>query len=88
MYQVTAPVTRGNFEVTVTAIGTVQPGTWGAMSSELSGRFAAVEADFHPTVASGKVLARLDCTGLNVQLLNSEAQLAPHGRGSCPRKPP
>lgn len=75
VHYVTAPVTRGNLEVTAIATGTVPPGIWGAMSSELFGRFAAVEADFHPTVASGKVLARLHCTRLNAQLLNSEAQL-------------
>lgn len=71
----TAPVTRGDLEVTVVATGTVQPTTQVELSSELSGTLAAVEVDYNDEVTEGQVLARLDDTKLKAAVTNAEAQL-------------
>lgn len=73
---VTAPVTRGDLTVTVTATGTVQPTTKVDVSSELSGTLRTVEVDFNDSVTIGQVLAQLDATKLAAQVANAEAQLA------------
>ena len=71
----TAKVSRGNLTVMVTATGTVQPTNQVDVGSELSGIVKTVEADFNDTVKVGKVLARLDTTRLEAQVLQSEAAL-------------
>lgn len=73
---VTAPVTRGDLTVSVTATGTVQPTTRVDVSSELAGTLATVEVDFNDPVAVGQVLARLDTSKLAAQVANAEAQEA------------
>lgn len=71
----TAKVTRGNLTVIVTATGTLQPTNQVDVGSELSGIVKTVEADFNDTVKVGQVLARLDTTRLEAQVLQSEAAL-------------
>lgn len=73
---VTAPVTRGDLTVSVTATGTVQPTTRVDVSSELAGILAVVEVDFNDPVTVGQVLARLDTSKLAAQVANAEAQEA------------
>ncbi len=73
---VTAPVTRGDLTVSVTATGTVQPTTRVDVSSELAGILATVAVDFNDPVTVGQVLARLDTSKLAAQVANAEAQEA------------
>lgn len=69
----TGRATRGDLTVIVTATGTLQPTNQVDVSSELSGIVRAVEADFNDSVKVGQVLARLDTTRLEAQVLQSEA---------------
>jgi HlyD family secretion protein len=71
----TAPVTRGDLTVTVTATGTVQPTNQIDISSELSGTVATVDADFNDHVAKGATLATLDPDKLNASLSLAQATL-------------
>lgn len=73
---ITAPVSRGDLTVSVTATGTLQPTTRVDVSSELAGTLATVEVDFNDTVAVGQVLARLDTSKIAAQVANAEAQEA------------
>lgn len=72
---VTAEATRGSFDVTVTATGTVEPTNLVEISSELSGTLESVEVDFNDTVEVGTVLARLDTTKLEAQVQVAKASL-------------
>lgn len=73
---ITAPVTRGDLTVSVTATGTLQPTTRVDVSSELAGTLATVEVDFNDSIAVGQVLARLDTSKIAAQVANAEAQEA------------
>ncbi len=66
---------RGPLVVTVTATGTLQPINQVDIGSELSGTIRTVEVDFNDAVKQGQVLARLDATRLEAQVLQSEAAL-------------
>jgi len=68
-----AKVARGNLTVIVTSTGTLQPTNQVDVGSELSGVVRTVEADFNDTVKVGQVLARLDTTRLEAQVLQAEA---------------
>ncbi len=65
----------GNLTVTVTASGSVQPTNQVDVGSELSGKVKSVEADYNDQVKAGRVLARLDTTKLDAQVLQSRAAL-------------
>ena len=71
----TARVQRGNLTVTVTATGTLQPTNQVDVGSELSGIVKSVDVDFNDRVKVGQVLARLDTTKLEAQVVQSEAAL-------------
>ena len=71
----TAKVQRGNLTVIVTATGTLQPTNQVDVGSELSGIVKTVAVDFNDTVKVGQVLARLDTTKLESQVVQSEAAL-------------
>lgn len=73
---VTAPVVRGDLDVTVAATGALQPTTKVDVSSELAGTLAQVEVDYNDSVAIGQVLARLDTSKLSATVANAEAQEA------------
>lgn len=73
---ITAPVSRGDLTVSVTATGTLQPTTRVDVSSELAGTLAAVEVDFNDSISVGQVLARLDTSKIAAQVANAEAQAA------------
>ena len=72
----TAPVTRGDLTVTVTATGTVQPTNQVDISSERSGTVASVDADFNDHVAKGQTLATLVTDNLQAAVALSTATLA------------
>ncbi|UCH81488.1 MAG: efflux RND transporter periplasmic adaptor subunit [Nitrospiraceae bacterium] len=72
----TQEVRRGNLTVTVTATGRLEPTNQVDVGSELSGIVAAVEADYNDRVGAGQVLARLDTSKIEAQILKSKAALA------------
>ncbi len=73
---VTAPATRGNLTVIVTATGSVQPTNKVDVSSELSGTIRKVLVDYNSPVKAGQVLATLDTDKLVATLNSSKAKLA------------
>lgn len=72
----TQPVKRGNITVTVSATGNLAPTNQVEVGSELSGIIDTVEADYNDRVKVGQVLARLDTSRLDAQVLQAQASLA------------
>lgn len=73
---VTQDVTRGDLTVTVTATGNLEPRNQVDIGSELSGTIRSVDVDVNDTVKAGQVLAMLDTSRLNAQVLQAESSLA------------
>ena len=71
----TAPVTRGDLTVAVTATGTVQPVNQVDVGTEISGTIRTVEADYNDRVKVGQVLARIDTEKLQAQVSQSQSTL-------------
>jgi HlyD family secretion protein len=67
---------RGDLTVTVTATGTLEPTNQVDVGSELSGIVEAVDVDYNDTVTVGQVLAKLDTSKLDAQVLQSKAALS------------
>lgn len=67
---------RGNFTITVTATGNLEPINQVDVSSELSGIVETVKVDYNDHVKIGQVLAILDTSKLRAQVLQSKATLA------------
>ncbi len=79
----TAVVTRGNLEDTVTATGTLQPKDFVDVGTQVSGQLKKLLVDIGAVVTKGQLLAEIDASvyqakvdGDRAQLLNQEAQLA------------
>lgn len=72
----TEAVSRGDLTVTVTATGSLQPTNQVDVGSELSGTTAEVLVEENAKVRKGQVLARLDPSKLQDQVLKSRAALA------------
>jgi len=73
---VTQEVTRGSLTVTVTATGNLEPRNQVDIGSELSGTIRSVMVDVNTAVKAGQVLAVLDTTRLNAQVLQAQSSLA------------
>jgi len=73
---VTQEVTRGDITVTVTATGNLEPRNQVDIGSELSGTIRTVNVDVNDEVEAGQVLAVLDKTRLQAQVLQAESSLA------------
>jgi HlyD family secretion protein len=73
---VTQEAHRGNFTVTVTATGNLEPRNQVDIGSELSGTMRLVNVDVNDEVKAGQVLAVLDTTRLQAQVLQQESSLA------------
>lgn len=71
----TQPVQRGDLVVTVSATGTLQPIKKVDVGIEVSGTIKTVEVDYNDKITNGQVLARLDTTKLEAQVLQSVAAL-------------
>lgn len=71
----TAPVTRSDLTLTVTATGTLQPLNQVEVGSELSGTIARVAVDFNDEVKVGQALAQLDTSTLESRLVEGRASL-------------
>lgn len=72
----TAPVTRGDLSVIVTATGSVQPTEQIEVSSELSGTVRSVNVTYNSPVKKGDVLAELDTNKLQTDVQSTKAKLA------------
>jgi macrolide-specific efflux system membrane fusion protein len=79
----TAIVTRGNLEDTVTATGTLQPKDYVDVGTQVSGQLKQLHVDVGAVVKKGQLLAEIDPSvyqakvdGDRAQLLNQQAQLA------------
>jgi HlyD family secretion protein len=73
---VTQDVIRGGLTVTVTATGNLEPRNQVDIGSELSGTIRSVNVDVNDTVKAGEVLAVLDTSRLNAQVLQAQSSLA------------
>jgi len=71
----TAPVTRGDLTVVVTATGTVQPVNQVDVGTEISGTIRTVEVDYNDRVKVGQVLARIDTEKLQAQVSQSQSNV-------------
>lgn len=72
----TAPVSRGDLSVIVTATGSVQPTEQVDISSELSGTVRTVNVTYNSAVKKGDVLAELDTNKLEADVQSARAKLA------------
>ncbi len=72
----TEDVTRGDLTVTVSATGNLQPTNQVDVGSEISGLVESVFVDDNDRVKAGQVLARLDVSKLQDQVVNARAGLA------------
>ena len=85
----TAPVTRGDIETTVTAVGSVQPKNYVDVGAQVSGQIKTLKVDVGDKVTKGELLAEIDAqvqaakveadkdnlASLNAQLVEQQAQL-------------
>ena len=76
MEYTTQPAETGNLTITVTATGNLEPINQVDVGSELSGIIESVLADYNERVTEGQVLAVLDTSKLNAQVVKSRAALA------------
>lgn len=72
---ITQEVSRGDLTVTVTATGNLEPRNQVDIGSELSGTMRKVYVDVNDVVKAGQVLAELDTTRLNAQVLQAQSSL-------------
>ena len=71
----TRPVTQGDLVKTVSATGTLQPVKQVDVGIEVSGTIKTVDVDYNDSVTNGQVLARIDTSKLEAQVLQSAAAL-------------
>jgi HlyD family secretion protein len=76
MLYTTQAVTKGSLTITVSATGNLAPINQVDVGSELSGIIDSVSADYNDQVTAGQVLAKLDTSKLESQVLKSRASLA------------
>lgn len=69
-------IQRGELTVTISATGTLEPVNQVEVGTEVSGTVKTVEVDYNQRITAGQVLARLDASKLEAQVLQSEAALA------------
>jgi len=67
---------KGDLIITVTATGNLEPINQVEVGVEVSGTIKTVEADYNDQVKAGQVLARLDISKLQAQVLQARAVLA------------
>ena len=72
----TQEVQRGNLTIIVTATGTLKPiNNTVSVGSELSGTIKTVEVDYNSKVKAGQILARLDTSKLEAQVMQYKSAL-------------
>lgn len=72
----TTPLAKGDITVIVTAVGTVQPTQQVDVGSLISGTIAEVGVAINDEVTQGQVLARLDTSSLEAELMRDQASLS------------
>lgn len=75
VHYATLPVTRGDLVVTVSATGTLKPVNEVEVGIEVSGTIKTVDVDYNDRVQVGRILARIDTSKLDAQVLQSESAL-------------
>lgn len=75
---ITAPVTKGDLQETISATGSVtaQTGAMVKIGSQITGRIKRLYADVGSTVKAGEVIAELDLPDIQAQLDQAHANLA------------
>jgi len=73
---VTAPITRGDLQVEVTATGTIEALTKVEVGAEVSGRVTRVAADYNDRVTVGQVLAEIDPEQLGAESAQASARVS------------
>jgi HlyD family secretion protein len=71
----TAPVTRGDLTVTVTATGALEPVNQVEVGTEVSGTVRRVYVDYNDRVRAGQILATLDTERFSAQAAQSSSSL-------------
>jgi HlyD family secretion protein len=71
----TQEVQKGNLTITVTATGNLEPTNQVDVGVEVSGTIQTVAVDYNDHVQEGQVLARLDTSKLQAQVLQARAAL-------------
>ena len=72
----TTEVAKADITVIVTAVGTVQPTQQVDVGSLISGTIAEVKVAINDVVTKGQVLARLDTSSLEAELMRDQASLS------------
>jgi HlyD family secretion protein len=71
----TAPVERRDIISICTATGTINPVTTVEVGTQVSGRIAALHADFNSPVKRGQLIAEIDPAAFDAQLAQAQANL-------------
>ncbi|MEO5374346.1 MAG: efflux RND transporter periplasmic adaptor subunit [Alphaproteobacteria bacterium] len=72
---VTAKVTRGNIEQTISAQGTLQPMEYVDVGTQVSGQLRKIHVQIGDVVAAGDLLAEIDPTLYRARVASAQAQL-------------
>jgi len=72
---ITAPVERRDIISICTATGTINPVTTVEVGTQVSGRIAALHADFNSPVTRGQLIAEIDPAAFEAQLAQARANL-------------
>lgn len=72
----TAPVTRGDLTQTVTASGQLNPVVTVQVGSQISGNIKILNADFNSSVKKGDIVAELDPSTFEANVLQASGELA------------
>jgi macrolide-specific efflux system membrane fusion protein len=73
---ITAPVTRGDLEVTVTATGTLQPAQYVDVGTQVSGQLQNVSVQIGDIVRKGQLVAQIDPTTITAKVAADHASIA------------
>jgi HlyD family secretion protein len=71
----TEEVQKGNITITVSATGNLEPTNQIDVGIEVSGTVSSVEVDYNDHVTVGQILARLDTSKLQAQVMKSKSAL-------------
>ena len=72
----TAKAEKQNLSTSITATGTIEPVTKVEVGTQVSGIISKIYVDYNSYVHKGQVLAELDRTNLNSELVSAESNLA------------
>ncbi len=73
---ITAKAEKQNLSTSITATGTIEPVTKVEVGTQVSGIISKIYVDYNSYVHKGDILAELDRTNLNSELVSAESNLA------------